>query len=105
MSDAVLTIFQSQESLGLPYSPRHAVGSPTVAKNPPANAGNMGPIPGLGRFHIPRATKACAPQLLSPCAVITEAHALRQEKPPQPEEPRSAHLEKACTQWRPSAVK
>ena len=28
------------------------LGGPVV-KNPPANAGNMGSIPGLGRFHIP----------------------------------------------------
>ena len=24
-----------------------------VVKNPPGNAGNMGSIPGLGRFHMP----------------------------------------------------
>ena len=24
-----------------------------VVKNPPANAGDMGSIPGLGRFHMP----------------------------------------------------
>ena len=26
----------------------------TVVKNPPANAGNMGSIPGPGRSHMPR---------------------------------------------------
>ena len=26
----------------------------TVVKNPPANAGHMGSIPGLGRSHMPR---------------------------------------------------
>ena len=26
----------------------------TVVKNLPANAGDMGSIPGLGRFHTPR---------------------------------------------------
>ena len=25
----------------------------TMVKNPPANAGDMGSIPGLGRFHMP----------------------------------------------------
>ena len=25
-----------------------------VDKNPPANAGDIGPIPALGRFHTPR---------------------------------------------------
>ena len=24
-----------------------------VVKNPPANAGNMGSVPGPGRFHVP----------------------------------------------------
>ena len=27
-----------------------------VAKNPPANAGDMGSIPGLGRSHMPRSS-------------------------------------------------
>ena len=90
MSGSVLTKFQSQEYPGLPYIPRHAVGSPTVAKNPSANAGVT--VQSLGRCHIPRAAKACAPQLLSPRAVIPEAwvstaHALQQEKPPQLELP------------------
>ena len=26
----------------------------TVVKNPPANAGDTGSIPGLGRFHVPQ---------------------------------------------------
>ena len=26
----------------------------TVVKNLPANAGHMGSIPGLGRFHVPQ---------------------------------------------------
>ena len=43
-----------------------------VHKNPSANAGDMGLIPGLGRFH-----KAHKPQLLRPCA---EACAPQQEK-------------------------
>ena len=37
----------------------------TVVKNPPANAGDMGSIPGLGRF--PHATEQ-----LSPCTITTE---------------------------------
>ena len=71
-----------------------------MVKNPPANAGDMGSIPGLGRSHMPRSNKARVPQLLSlrsrarepqllgPCATTTEdlaprAHAPQQEKPPQ----------------------
>ena len=78
--------------IGLPCGP--------LVKNPPANAGDMGSTPGLGRFHMPRGNKApkprllslssgaCVPQVLSPRAATTEAcmprtHALQQEKPLQ----------------------
>ena len=71
-----------------------------VVKNPPANAGDMGSSPGLGRYHMLRSNQAHAPQLLSLrsrahkllllslCATTTEAsapraHAPQQEKPPQ----------------------
>ena len=48
----------------------------------------QGTSPGLGRSHMPRGSWARAPQLLSPRATTTEAHAPRarapqQEKPPQ----------------------
>ena len=33
-----------------------------VVKNPPANAGDTGSIPGLGRPHMPQSNWACAPQ-------------------------------------------
>ena len=71
-----------------------------MVKNLPANAGDMGLSPGLGRSHMPRSNLARAPQLLSLCsrarelqllrlhATTTEARmprarALQQEKPPQ----------------------
>ena len=59
-----------------------------VVGSPPANAGDMGSSPGLGRSHMPRSGWACEPQLLSPRATTTEAHkprahALRQERPPR----------------------
>ena len=71
-----------------------------VVKNPPASVGDTGSSPGLGRSHMLRSNKAhapqvlslcsraCDPQLLSPRATTTEAHAPRacapqQEKPPQ----------------------
>ena len=74
--------------------------SGAVVKNPPANAGDMGSIPGPERSHMPRSnwayvpqllslrSRAHEPQLLSTCATATEAHAPRartpqQEKPPQ----------------------
>ena len=43
-----------------------------VVKNPPANAGDTGSIPGLGRSHMPRSNWARAPQLLSAHATATE---------------------------------
>ena len=36
-----------------------------VVKNPPANAGDTGSIPGLGRSHMLQSNKARVPQLLS----------------------------------------
>ena len=67
----------------------------TVVKNPPANAGDTGSIPGLGRFHMPQSnsarvpqllnlcSRALEPQLLSPRATTTEAHAHRAHAPQQ----------------------
>ena len=71
-----------------------------VLKNLPADAGNTGSSPGLGRSHMLRSKKARAPQLLGLCsrareqqllrphATTTEARGPRalapqQEKPPQ----------------------
>ena len=59
----------------------------TVVKSLPANAGDTCSSPGPGRSHMPQSNWACVPQLLSPCAATTEAHAPRacasqQEKPP-----------------------
>ena len=36
-----------------------------MVKNPPANAGDMGSIPGPERSHMPQSNYACVPQLLS----------------------------------------
>ena len=49
----------------------------TVVKNLPANAGDTGSIPSLGRSHMLRSNKTRVPQLLSPRATTTEAHAPR----------------------------
>ena len=65
----------------------------SVVKNPPANAGDTGPIPGLGRSHMPRGNRAHVPQLLSPellKPVHTRAQALRQKQSPPRAAP--AHL-------------
>ena len=45
----------------------------TVDKNLPANAGDTGLTPGLGRFCLRRSNLAQEPQLLSPCAATAEA--------------------------------
>ena len=62
-------------SLGLFYVPRYTNNKPfkkincdflgdPVVKDLPANAGDAGSIPGLGRFHMPQGNKAHAPQIL-----------------------------------------
>ena len=48
-----------------------------VVKNPPANAGDMGSSPGLGRSHMPRSSWARAPQLLSLCSRAREPQLLK----------------------------
>ena len=51
--------FHGQRSFGnadLKYLLLDFPGGPLI-KNPPANTGDMGSIPGLGRYHIHRATK------------------------------------------------
>ena len=70
----------------------------TVDKNPPANAGDVGSILGLGRSPMSWSNKVCAPQLLSPCfrahkskllspyattaeAEVPKTYALQQGKP------------------------
>ena len=42
-------------------------GGPGIG-NPPANAEDMGSIPGLERSHMLWGTQACTPQLLSLCS-------------------------------------
>ena len=46
---------------------KHSQGSPggAVVENLPANAGDTGSSPGLGRSHMPRSSWAREPQLLS----------------------------------------
>ena len=54
----------------------------TVVENLPANAGDVGSSPGLGRSHMPRSGWAREPQSLSLCvwslcSATREARALR----------------------------
>ena len=80
-------------------------GGPMI-KNPSANAGDMGVIPGPGRVHMlwalgPCAAGACSKtleqQLLSPCTTTTGVCALKQEVITE-NSPCSLQLEKACSQ-------
>ena len=43
-----------------------------MVKNPPANPGDTGLVPGLGRSHMSQSNCACAPQLLSQCSGAQE---------------------------------
>ena len=58
--------------------------SGAVVENLPANAGDMGSSPGLGRSHMPQSDWARAPQLLKPeCLepVLHNKRSHRNEKP------------------------
>ena len=79
--------------------------SGSVVKNPPANAGDMGLIPGRGRFHMPRSNQAHASQLLSLQSLGGQEPVLRNkrghfsEKPAyhQRVAPSLCNQRKACT--------
>ena len=76
-----------------------------MVENLPANAGDMGPSPGLGRSHMPRSNWASEPQLLSLhvwslCSTTREATTVRGPRTVMKSGPRSPQLEKALAQKR-----
>ena len=76
-----------------------------MVENPPANAGDTGSSPGLGRSHMPRSNEAREPQLLSLrvwslCPATREAVIVRGPCTAMKSEPRLPQLEKALTQKR-----
>ena len=76
-----------------------------VVKNLPANAGDTGSSPGLGRSHMPRSNQAREPQLLSPrvwslCSATREAATVRGLRTAMKSGPRLPQLEKALAQKR-----
>ena len=84
-------------------------GSPggAVVENLPANAGDTGSSPGLGRSHMPRSNWARAPQLLSLrvwslCSATREAATVRGPRTAMKSGPRLPQLEKALAQKRRS---
>ena len=76
-----------------------------VVENLPANAGDMGSSPGLGRSHMPRSSWAREPQLLSPrvwslCSTTREAAIVRGPRTAMRSGLRLPQLEKALAQKR-----
>ena len=76
-----------------------------VVENPPANAGDTGSSPGLGRSHMPRSGWAREPQLLSLrvwslCSATREAAIVRGPRTAMKSGPRLLQLEKALAQKR-----
>ena len=76
-----------------------------MVENLPANAGDMGSSPGLGRSHMPWSNWAREPKLLSLrvrslCSATREATIVRGPRTAKKSGPRSLQLEKALTQKR-----
>ena len=76
-----------------------------VVENLPANAGDMGSSPGLGRSHMPQSNWAREPQLLSLrvwslCSATREAAIVRGPCTATKGGPRLPQLEKALAQKR-----
>ena len=76
-----------------------------MVENLPANAGDTGLSPGLGRSHMPRSNWAHEPKLLSLCvwslfSATTEAAMVRGPRTAMKSGPCSPQLEKALTQKR-----
>ena len=76
-----------------------------VVENLPANAGDMGSSPGLGRSHMPRSNWAREPQLLSlriwsRCSATREAAMVRGPRTAMKSGPHLPQLEKALAQKR-----
>ena len=76
-----------------------------VVENLPANAGDTGSSPGLGRSHMPRSNWAREPQLLSLriwrlCSATREATIVRGPRTAMKSGPRLPQLEEALAQKR-----
>ena len=76
-----------------------------MVENLPANAGDTGSSPGLGRSHMPRSNKVHEPQLLSLrvwslCSTTREATIVRGSHTAMKSDPHLPQPEKALTQKR-----
>ena len=90
-------IFEKRKLWGFPGG--------AVVENLPANAGDTGSRPGLGRSHMPRSNWAREPQLLSLrvwslCSATREAATVRGPRTAMKSGPRSPQLEEALTRKR-----
>ena len=78
----------------------------TMVENLPANAGDTGSSPGLGRSHMPRSNWAREPQLLSLCSAAREAAIVGGLRTTMKRGPHLPQLEKALAQkQRPNTAK
>ena len=76
-----------------------------MVENPPANAGDTGSSPGLGRSHMPQSNWAHEPQLLSLriwslCSATREAAIVRGPRTAMKSGPHLPQLEKALAEKR-----
>ena len=71
-----------------------------MVENLPANAGDTGSSPGLGRSHMPRSNWAREPRLLSLRSATREAAIVRGLRIAMKSGPRLLQLEKALAQKR-----
>ena len=97
MSPSRPWLFRMQESSGFPGG--------AVVESLPANAGDTGSSPGLGRSHMPWSNQAREPQLLSLrvwslCSAAREAATVRGPRTAMKSGPSSPQLEKALAQKR-----
>ena len=82
-----------------------------AVENPPANAGDTGSSPGLGRSHMPQSNWACEPQRLSLriwslCSATRKAAIVRGPRTAMKSGPCSPQLEKALARkQRPNTAK
>ena len=103
----LLTVCTSRLPNTLSLKTAHVGASPggAVVENLPANAGDRGSSPGLGRSHMPWSSWAREPQLLSLrvwslCSAMGEAAIVRGPRTAMKSGPRLPQLEKALVQKR-----
>ena len=102
-----LKFFSPQPKTYNPVLKIPALGFPggAVVENLPANAGDTGSSPGLGRSHMPRSNQAREPQLMSLrmwslCSATREAAIVRGLRTAMRSGPHLPQIEKALTQKR-----